>query len=253
MLAIERRNGILEKLQTDRKVVVSELSAIYKVSEETIRRDLEKLEADGYATKSYGGAVINENFNVELPFNVRKNRNIIGKKKIAHIIKNMINDGEKLFFDASSTVVALAKIIKDKRKLTIITNSLEISIELLDCNNCNVISTGGTTSSKSFALVGSLTDKAINSYYADKAIISCKGFDIEIGPTDSDECHANNKLSMLKCAKQKILAIDNSKFNQIAFSKICDFKYIDIIVTDQKPDIQWLEKFNKLGITCVYE
>ena len=77
MLAIERRNEILDKLQAERRVVVSELSRIYDVSEETIRRDLEKLVNDGYAIKSYGGAVINENVNIDLPFNVRKNRNVI--------------------------------------------------------------------------------------------------------------------------------------------------------------------------------
>lgn len=83
MLAIERRNAILEKLQVERRVVVSELSALYDVSEETIRRDLDKLENDGYAIKSYGGAVINENSNLDLPYNVRKNTNVLGKQKIA--------------------------------------------------------------------------------------------------------------------------------------------------------------------------
>lgn len=253
MLAIERRNGILEKLQNDRKVVVSDLSAIYKVSEETIRRDLEKLEADGYAIKSYGGAVINENFNVDLPFNIRKNRNVIGKKKIANIIRNMISDGERITLDASSTVVAVAKVIKDKKDLTILTNSLEISVELLDSHNCTVISTGGTISGKSFALVGPLADRAINSYYTDKAIISCKGLDISAGLTDSDERHANNKFSMLRCAKQKILAVDSSKFNQIAFSRICQLNEIDVVVTDVKPSPEWLDEFNKLGIICIYE
>ena len=89
MLAIERRNAILEKLQVERRVVVSELSQLYNVSEETIRRDLEKLENDGYVIKSYGGAVLNENTNVDLPFNVRKNRNVLGKQKIAAIVSEM--------------------------------------------------------------------------------------------------------------------------------------------------------------------
>ena len=80
MLAIERRNAILEKLQIEKRVVVSELSSLYDVSEETIRRDLEKLESDGYAVKSYGGAVLNENANIELPFNIRKNKNVVGKQ-----------------------------------------------------------------------------------------------------------------------------------------------------------------------------
>ena len=83
MLALERRNLILEKLQTEKRVVVSELSQLYDVSEETIRRDLDKLEKEGFATKSYGGAVINENVSIDLPFNIRKNQNVAGKQKMA--------------------------------------------------------------------------------------------------------------------------------------------------------------------------
>ena len=76
MLALERRNLILEKLQEEKRVVVSELSQLYNVSEETIRRDLDKLESEGYAIKSYGGAGINENMTIDMPFNVRKNRKL---------------------------------------------------------------------------------------------------------------------------------------------------------------------------------
>ena len=89
MLAIERRNEILEKLQKEKRVVVGELSKIYGVSEETIRRDLEKLENDGYVIKSYGGAVLNENVNIDMPFNVRKNTNVVGKQRIAEIVKSI--------------------------------------------------------------------------------------------------------------------------------------------------------------------
>ena len=128
MLAIERRNEILEKLQTDRRVVVSELSQLYDVSEETIRRDLEKLVNDGYAIKSYGGAVINENVNIELPFNIRKNRNILGKQHIAELVAGLVNDGDSIMLDASTTAVDIAKALQEKGKknLTIITNSIEI-------------------------------------------------------------------------------------------------------------------------------
>ena len=117
MLAIERRNEILEKLQTDRRVVVSELSQIYEVSEETIRRDLDKL-----VIKSYGGAVINENMNIDLPFNIRKNRNVIGKQRIAELVAKIVQDGDSIMLDASSTAVYIAKGLKDKKNLTLITN-----------------------------------------------------------------------------------------------------------------------------------
>ena len=252
MLAIERRNAILEKLQVERRVVVSELSAIFEVSEETIRRDLDKLENEGYVIKSYGGAVLNENANLDLPFNVRKNRNVIGKQKIANLIGKMVRDGENIVLDASSTAVAVAKVIKDKKDVTIITNSLEIAIELSDCPNCTVISTGGQTTKSSFALVGALTERALRTYYVDKAIISCKGIDREAGLTESDDRHASNKMTMLSIGKVKIIAVDHSKFNKISFSKIADFRDVDIIVTDKKPEDEWLQKFEELNVECVY-
>ena len=252
MLAIERRNAILEKLQAERRVVVSELSILYDVSEETIRRDLEKLENEGYVIKSYGGAVVNENANLDLPFNIRKNKNVVGKQKIADIISQTIHDGDFIFLDASSTAVAIAKIIKGKKGLTIITNSLEIAIELLDVPDCKVISTGGEIVSTAFGLVGHVTDKTIRSYYVDKAIISSKGFDLEKGFTDSDERHANNKRSMLESARVKILAVDSSKFDRVSFAKIGDLRDITMIVTDTKPEDKWLKKFAEFNVECIY-
>ena len=102
MLALERRNLILEKLQADKRVVVSELSQLYNVSEETIRRDLDKLEKEGLAIKSYGGAVIKEDISIDLPFNVRKNQNVSGKQRMAEIAASLVNDGDHIFLDASS-------------------------------------------------------------------------------------------------------------------------------------------------------
>ena len=204
MLAIERRNEILEKLQTDRRVVVSELSQIYEVSEETIRRDLDKLVNDGYAIKSYGGAVINENMNIDLPFNIRKNRNVIGKQRIAEMVAKVVQDGDSIMLDASSTAVYIAKGLKDKKNLTLITNSMEIVIELLDMSDWRVLSTGGVSREGSFALVGTQTNRMLQSYHADKAIISCKGLDMAAGLTDSDELLADNKRTMLVCYLQEV-------------------------------------------------
>ena len=250
MLAIERRNEILEKLQTDRRVVVSELSQIYEVSEETIRRDLDKLVNDGYAIKSYGGAVINENMN--LPFNIRKNRNVIGKQRIAELVAKIVQDGDSIMLDASSTAVYIAKGLKDKKNLTLITNSMEIVIELLDMSDWRVLSTGGVSREGSFALVGTQTNRMLQSYHADKAIISCKGLDMAAGLTDSDELLADNKRTMLENAKERILAIDSSKFGATAFMTVGRLKDITMIVTDEKPEMKWLKEFKKLGIECIY-
>lgn len=252
MLAIERRNEILMKLQAERRVVVSELSQLYDVSEETIRRDLEKLVNEGVAIKSYGGAVINENANLEVPFNIRKNYNVIGKQKIAEQIAAMVKDGESLMLDASSTAVYIAKALKEKKNLTVITNSIEIIVELMDMPEWKVLSTGGLSREGSFALVGPQTDKMLKSYHVDKAVISCKGFDLESGITDSDELHANNKITMLGAAGKKILAVDKSKFDKTAFTAIGALDDITTVVTDEEPDRRWLQVFEEAGIECVY-
>ena len=252
MLAIERRNAILEKLQAERRVVVSELSQIYKVSEETIRRDLEKLENDGFAIKSYGGAVINENANVDLPFNIRKKRNVISKQKIAEVISSRIKDGTSIMLDASSTAVYIAKALKERKNLTLITNSIEILIEMFDTPNVNVLSTGGAMREGSFALVGPQTDKMLNSYHVDMAIVSAKGFNLETGLTDTEELHANNKKTMLHAGREKILAVDSSKFGKTAFTEIGTLEDISMVVTDAKPDEVWLQAFKEYGIECIY-
>jgi len=252
MLAIERRNEILEKLQADKRVVVSELSQHYQVSEETIRRDLEKLENDGYAIKSYGGAVINENVTIDLPFNLRKKRNIAGKQKIAALLHEMVHDGESLMLDASSTAVFIAKELKDRKNLTIITNSIEIIMELFDTPDWNVLSTGGIAKEGSFALVGPQTDRMLTSYHVDKAIISCKGFDAKQGITDSDELHAKNKKTMLECGTQRILAVDHTKFDEIAFAQIGKLSEIDVIITDKKPEDAWINLLEANGVQCIW-
>lgn len=254
MLAIERRNEILEKLQTDRRVVVSELSQIYDVSEETIRRDLEKLVNDGYAIKSYGGAVINENVNIELPFNIRKNHNIVEKQYIAELVCEIVKDGDSIMLDASSTAVYIAKALleKGKKNLIVITNSIEIIIELFDAQDWTILSTGGASREGSFALVGPQTDKMIRSYHVDKAIISCKGIDIHAGMTDSDELHANNKATMLAAATEKILAVDSSKFDKTAFTNIAPLDDLTMVITNEKPADKWLRTFRESEIKCIY-
>lgn len=253
MLAIERRNKILEQLQNKKRVVVSELSTQFGVSEETIRRDLEKLENDGLVIKSYGGAVLNEHSIFDLPYNVRKNQQITEKQQIANLIADTIRDGEAIMLDASSTSVYIAKKLKEtKKRMTVITNSVEVLVELYDMSEWNVISTGGVSRQKSFALVGPHADEVIASYHVEKAIISCKGLDINSGFTDADEQNTNCKRMMLKAAKEKILAADSSKFGEIAFKKIADWTEITKIVTDKKPDKVWLDAFEQLRIECVY-
>ena len=196
--------------------------------------------------------MINENASLDFSFNVRKNRNIAGKQLIARLASRMVHDGDSLMLDASSTAVYIARALKEKKNLIVITNSIEIIIELLDMTDWKVLSTGGASRVSSYALVGPQTDKMLRDYHVDRAFVSCKGFDLDAGFTDSDELHANNKKTMLDAAKEKILVVDSSKFGETAFVSIGALADINVVVTDKKPDDKWLQAFQAAGVDCVY-
>lgn len=253
MLAAERRNIILEKVYENKKVIVSELSRELEVSEETIRRDLEKLEEDGHVIKSYGGAVLNEHSSIEIPFNVRWKANPAGKQKIAELVCRQIEEGDHIFLDASTTAVFIAKHIKQKRRLTVITNSIENLLELSNVPDLEVISTGGTLKAGTMSLLGKKAGDSIGAYYADKVFFSCKGIDLTRGVMDGKDETAGVKQAMIESAGKVYLAVDSTKFNKSAFSRICSLSAVDAVITDKKPQEEWLEMFAKNGIECIYE
>ena len=164
MLAAERRQLILEKLQAEKKVIVSELSEWFGVSEETIRRDLEKFDKEGLVVKGYGGAVLKEDEKGDMPFNIRKKKNMEGKKVIADIIKDLIADGEHIIVDPSTTAVSIVKSLRCKKNLTVITNSIEVLVEMAGDSGWNVISTGGSLLGDYLALVGAKAVDNISPY-----------------------------------------------------------------------------------------
>ena len=252
MLAAERRNIILEKIHEDKKVIVSELSREFDVSEETIRRDLEKLSEEGIVTKTYGGAVLNEKSSIDLPFNVRQKANPEGKRAIARLVSSQISDGDHIFLDASTTAVFIAKNIKDKKRLTVITNSIENLLELSDVDGWDIISTGGLLKAGSMSLLGKKASDGVNAYNADKLFLSCKGFDIKKGITDGNDETASLKQDMVKASEKVYLAVDSTKFDKVAFSQIGNLEDIDVVITDKRPKEEWLEAFKSAGVKCIY-
>jgi DeoR/GlpR family transcriptional regulator of sugar metabolism len=252
MLALERRNTILSILQKDSRVVVGDLSREFKVTEETIRRDLEKLEKEGFAKKTYGGAIINDSSIIDLPYTVRKKANVSSKQDIAELIGVRVQDGDHLMLDASSTAVYIANYLKSRKNLTLITNSIEILFELSDIEGFQILSTGGIMKEGSLSLVGHQAEKMLRSFHVDKTIISCKGIDTEYGFTDSNEMEAHIKQVMLACAGTKILAVDYSKFDKISFTKIADLSELNLLVTDREPDQKWKKILNDNHIEINY-
>lgn len=252
MLAIERKNEILNKLRMEQRVLVSELAVHYGVTEETIRRDLDKLEKEGYATKTYGGAIWGNSTKTDLSYTIRNKTNVEAKNAIAAQVCQMVQDGDHLMLDDSSTSLYIAKQLKDKKNLTIITYSVEIVMELSSVEGWTILSTGGQLKPDSLSFTGHQVAETLSRFHVDKAILSCKGIDPQAGITDSAESHAVAKQAMLRSAKEAILALDDSKLDKISFVQIAPLKQIDRLVTNHKPSAQWLEHLRSLDVQCVY-
>ena len=250
MLAIERKNEILNKLRLEQRVLVNELAAHYGVTEETIRRDLDKLEKEGYATKTYGGAIWGNSTKNDLSYTVRNKTNVEAKTAIAKLIGDMICDNDHLMLDDSSTSLFVAKQLKDKKNLTIITYSAEIVAELSSVEGFTILCTGGQLRPGSLAFEGHQVPQVLSRYHVDKAIISCKGIEQEAGITESAETHAISKQAMLRAANHVILALDGSKFDKVSFVQTAPLQQVQAVVTDRQPNAQWLRFFQEQGIAC---
>ena len=253
MLAIERRNEILAILQKEQRVLVSELSQKYDVTDETIRRDLEKLESEGYVKRTYGGAVLNKNTSMDMPLRIREKTNRREKQIIARLVAKQVEEGDSIMLDSSSTSLMIARELKEMNKLTVVTNSVEVLIELTGHAGIQVISTGGTLRDSSLSLVGTAAQRILHGYNVDKAIVSCKGIDMEKGITDSSDVEGDMKNAMRSCAKRTILAADSSKFGHVSFVRFMELGRGDTVVTDRLPHEEWRQFMEERGVELLTE
>ncbi|OZU88046.1 DeoR family transcriptional regulator [Virgibacillus indicus] len=236
MLVAERHQKIVALVNERKSIRVTELSSIFSVTEETIRRDLEKLEKEKKLSRSHGGAIyINISDSLEVPYFEREIMNVNEKREIALEAAKQITEGDKVILDASSTAWYMAKSLPDI-PLTVLTNSLKVAMELSNKKQIEVISTGGNLMSKSLSFVGPLAETSMDAYHVNKAFISCKGLHLERGISDSNEQQARMKKKMIQSADTIYIMIDNSKFDVQAFSHICGLELIDHIITDSKAD-----------------
>ena len=230
MLADERREGILARLERDGRVQVSPLSADYGVSEETIRRDLEKLEAEGLARRCYGGASFTGGR--ELPYSVRKKSNVSAKRRIAAAVAALIGDGDSVMLDDSSTATFVAQALLDKQNLTVITNSVEIVLLLAKQQGWTVLLAGGALKLPSLSLAGAKAEQFLAEYHVDWSVVSCAGLDLSCGVSDVGEDTARIKQAMLRAGERTVLAADGRKFGRRAFAAVCPLSALDTVVTD---------------------
>lgn len=251
MFALERQKKILEVLNSEGAVWVSKLSKDFGVTEETVRRDLEKLEQQECLRRTHGGAMpINEN-TYEASLEKRKLLNVESKQKMAREACRFVSHGDTIFLDASTTTFFMARELKQLKNITIITNSIRIVNELAGTDGIKVIAVGGMVSDNQ-SFVGSLAEKSIEeNYFASKVFFSSKGITAEAGILESNEQECGIKKKMLKNAEKKYYLCDKSKMGSVGFIKLASFEQIDCLITDTEPDEEIRKKFNEFETEIV--
>lgn len=251
MLVAERHQKIIELINTNKSMRVVELSDIFAVTEETIRRDLEKLEKDNKLFRTHGGAVSNQSSEEsEVPYFEREITNIPEKKEIALLAAEQVVENDTVILDASSTALYMARTLRDM-PLTVVTNSIRVAYELSKKQQITVISTGGTMRPKSLSFAGPLAEASLCNYHVSKAFISCQSFHVDYGICDSNESQARVKKKMMEQADTVYLMMDFSKIGKKAFAHISDVNTVDYVITDSKTNQTQLTEIKEHKINVI--
>ncbi|MBB3109992.1 DeoR/GlpR family transcriptional regulator of sugar metabolism [Paenibacillus phyllosphaerae] len=250
MLVAERYERIVQLVNERGSIRVTELSEICQVTEETIRRDLDKLEATGKLRRSHGGAVSVKEQHSETPYAEREIIHADEKRRIAAEAVNCISPKDRILLDASTTAWYMAASLPDM-PLTVLTNSIRVATELSTKEKIQVIAAGGQLAQRSLSFVGPLAERSLESYHVDKAFLSCKGVHMERGISESHELQARVKSKMVGMADHVYLLADASKFGVQAFTHVANLQEIHTLITDRGIDELTLAQLKEKAIEVI--
>ena len=244
MLVLERRRWIETQIANKGKIDIEGLAKQLDVSSMTIRRDLAELEKAGKAIRTYGGAVSPTSLIGETPYASKKGQNIYEKQLIANKALTIIPENASILLDSGTTTIEVAKRLKQRDDITIITNDIKIAAELID-SQLKVIVTGGELQNNVGALYGWPTQEILKNMHVDIFFLGAHAIDVNAGVTAPTFEKALIKRMMMEAAEQTWLLADSSKFNKKAFSTVCSFESLEGMITDSKHDISDREKYEE--------
>ena len=245
-----RREEILEKTNEVGQVTVQSLSRYFKVSEVTIRTDLQVLAEQGLVIRTHGGAIATTSI-PELSLSLRRKKQIREKNEIGLAASHLIDDGEAIFLDISSTALALSSFLKEHKNLTVLTNSLPLAQSFIDSPGVTVVMPGGILQRDTISLTGVDGMRWIEKYNIQKGFFGAHGLAIPEGLTDVSQYEAEVKKMMVRQCKQVIAIIDSTKWGRVGLASFAMPDEIDIVVTDQKADTELVEQAASIGIKII--
>ncbi len=250
MLVHDRHQQIMQLLHEFQSVKTADLIARFGVSFETIRRDLEYLEQEGFLKRVHGGATLPAaDYQKELPFTVREMKRLQEKRELAQTALRHVEEGQSLFLDVSTTNTEFAKALMTRfDRLTILTNSFQIASILMAKPQFTIIFIGGVVRNSEHCVVGDFAESFVLQFHADLFFMSVSGISLTEGLTDYGISEIQLKKKMLERAQRVIVLADSSKFNAVSLTPLCGLDKIERIVTDSglAPDV--LDRYKEAGV-----
>ncbi len=249
MLADERRAILHNKLREDGYIQVTEIADELGISSATIRRDLITLEKEGVCIRKRGGAVRTAHgVTLELPYEIKRRRNTDEKNRIASAALEFVENGDTLILDAGSTTYALALLLHNRERLTVVTHDLNIAVKLASNPAINLICTGGIARENVYTLEGTQVTDFIRNLRVDKTFFGADAIHYDGVISNVNIQEVPIKKAMISAADKVILLTDSSKFGTTGFAKVCDITDCDQIITDEGLSKEYRELIEKNNI-----
>jgi DeoR/GlpR family transcriptional regulator of sugar metabolism len=254
MFARERQQQIYRLVEEHGRALVAELAERFDVSEQTVRKDLLALEQEGRLVRTHGGAIAVDRGRPELGFDVRRRIQAQAKSSIAATAAGIVEDGETIAFDASTTALEVAHQLRQRggwRSLTVITNGLRIAEELAGQDGITILVPGGTMRWEALSVVGPWGDGFFRRINIARAFLGAAGFTIQAGLTDATEEEAQIKRAMVASSMEVTAIVDHTKWGRAALATFCRSDRLARVVTDAPAPTGMAAALQAAGIELV--
>jgi DeoR/GlpR family transcriptional regulator of sugar metabolism len=247
----ERQKQILFLLTRQGRLSVTEVVEQFSISEATARRDLDTLASKGKAQRVHGGVIAAEQAPPELPILEREGEQPEEKTRIGHAAASLVADKETVFLGSGTTVLEVARHLRDRKNLTVITNSLPVLNMLAGISEITVISLGGMLRDSELSFIGYITEQALIEVRADKVFMGTRGVSLEHGLTNDYLQETLTDRAILQGGREVIIVADHTKVNRVATVLLAPLNSIHTFVTDSKVDKKFVQTLKRQRIQVI--
>lgn len=244
----ERWQAILGILTELGRIRVGRLAERLGVSEATVRRDLDAMQARGLLQRTHGGAMRPQPATFEVSFDESRTRALAEKRAIGRRAAALVGEGDSIIIESGSTTLEFARCLGELRHLTVLTNSLAIARELSANDSIEVMILGGSLRRQSASLVGSWVSEILQNVRVDKAFLGANGISAEFGISAPNPFTAESRRAIIAAARERVALADHSKLGIELLHRVAPLTALDILVTDAAADDAQLLPIREAGV-----